>query len=69
MKISIIGCGYVGAVTGACLAELGNDVCFIDIDDKKIKEIKSCRSPIYEPGLDALLERNSLPYLHKYFNL
>ena len=59
MKISIIGCGYVGAVTGACLAELGNGVCFIDIDDKKIKKIKSCQSPIYEPGLDALLERNA----------
>lgn len=59
MKISVIGCGYVGAVTGSCFAELGNEVCFIDIDDKKIKKIKSCRSPIFEPGLDALLERNA----------
>jgi len=59
MKISIIGCGYVGAVTGACFAELGNDVCFIDIDAKKIKKIESHRSPIFEPGLDAFLERNA----------
>ncbi len=59
MKISVIGCGYVGAVTGACFAELGNNVCFIDIDDNKIKKIQSCRSPIFEPGLDALLEQNA----------
>lgn len=59
MKISIIGCGYVGAVTGACFAELGNDVCFIDVDTEKIKKIESHQSPIFEPGLDALLERNA----------
>ena len=59
MKISIIGCGYVGAVTGACFAELGNYVCFIDIDAKKIKKIESHHSPIFEPGLDAFLERNA----------
>jgi UDPglucose 6-dehydrogenase len=59
VKISIIGCGYVGAVTGACFAEQGNEVCFIDIDVTKIEGIKSHKSPIYEPGLDALLERNA----------
>ncbi|MEI6293821.1 MAG: UDP-glucose/GDP-mannose dehydrogenase family protein [Methanomicrobiales archaeon] len=59
MKISIIGCGYVGAVTGACFAELGNEVCFIDVDVLKIKEIESHRSPIFEPGLDSLLEENA----------
>jgi UDPglucose 6-dehydrogenase len=59
MKISIIGCGYVGAVTGACFAELGNDICFIDIDINKIKDIESHRSPIFEPGLDILLEENA----------
>ncbi len=59
MKIAIIGCGYVGAVTGACFAELGNNVCFIDIDDIKLKKIQSCRSPIFEPGLEALLEQNA----------
>jgi len=59
MKISIIGCGYVGAVTGACLAELGNEICFIDIDPKKLEDIESHKSPIFEPGLDALLKKNS----------
>jgi len=59
MKISIIGCGYIGAVTGACFAEMGNEVCFIDIDAKKIKKNESHQSPIFEPGLNAFLERNA----------
>jgi UDPglucose 6-dehydrogenase len=59
MKIAIIGCGYVGAVTGACFADLGNDVCFIDVDTQKLKKIESYQSPIFEPGLDSLLERNA----------
>jgi len=58
MKISIIGTGYVGAVTGACLAELGHEIIFVGRDTKKLDLIQSGKSPIYEPGLDQLLEKN-----------
>jgi len=58
MKISIIGTGYVGAVTGTCLAELGNQITFVGRDKKKLSLINSGKSPIYEPGLDQLLEKN-----------
>ncbi|BBY00483.1 UDP-glucose dehydrogenase family protein [Mycobacterium seoulense] len=58
MKISVIGCGYVGLVTGACLADSGNDVVCVDIDQSKIDELLAGGVPIYEPGLAELLERN-----------
>lgn len=58
MKISVIGTGYVGLVTGTCLAETGNDVLCIDIDENKVKQMKSGKVPIYEPHLDVLFERN-----------
>ena len=58
MKISIIGTGSVGAVTGACLAELGHQIVFVGRDTKKLDLIHSGKSPIYEPGLDQLLEKN-----------
>lgn len=57
MKISIIGCGYVGAVTGACFAGRGHEVTFVDVDSRKLEEINAGRAPIYEPGLDDLLQR------------
>ena len=58
MKITIVGTGYVGLVTGTCLAETGNDVLCIDIDEAKVAKLKNGECPIYEPGLKALLERN-----------
>ncbi|WP_292393391.1 UDP-glucose dehydrogenase family protein [Methanoculleus sp. UBA303] len=59
MKISIIGCGYVGAVTGACFAALGHEIVFVDLDPSKIAAINAGQAPIYEPGLGGLLQENS----------
>lgn len=58
MKISVIGTGYVGLVTGTCLAESGNDVICMDIDKKKIELLDEGVVPIYEPGLEELIKRN-----------
>ncbi|BBX46113.1 UDP-glucose/GDP-mannose dehydrogenase family protein [Mycobacterium cookii] len=58
MKISVIGCGYVGLVTGACLADSGNDVVCVDIDQGKVDQLLGGVSPFYEPGLGELLDRN-----------
>ncbi len=58
MKLSIFGTGYVGLVTGACLAEVGHNVVCIDIDQTKIDRLKQGEIPIWEPGLDAVVARN-----------
>jgi UDPglucose 6-dehydrogenase len=58
MKVSIIGTGYVGLVTGACLAECGHDVTCVDVDPGKVEMINSARSPIFEKGLPELMERH-----------
>jgi len=58
MKITVVGTGYVGLVTGTCLAETGNTVTCVDIDEKKVKMMRNGKVPIYEPHLDALFERN-----------
>lgn len=55
MRISVIGCGYLGAVHAACMAKLGHDVVGIDVDEKKIKDLASAKAPFYEPGLEELL--------------
>ncbi len=58
MKIAVIGTGYVGLVTGTCLAETGNSVICVDIVEEKVNKMKAGQLPIYEPGLDVLFHRN-----------
>ncbi|MFO7616604.1 MAG: UDP-glucose/GDP-mannose dehydrogenase family protein [Bacteroidales bacterium] len=58
MKISVVGTGYVGLVTGTCFAETGVTVTCVDIDQEKIAMLKSGRAPIYEPGLEDMIQRN-----------
>lgn len=58
MNISVIGTGYVGLVTGVCFAEMGNHVTCIDIDEEKVKKMREGESPIYEPGLEDLMQNS-----------
>ena len=58
MKVTIVGTGYVGLVTGACLADMGNHVLCLDLDAVKVKALNAGRIPIYEPGLEAVVRRN-----------
>ena len=58
MKVTIYGSGYVGLVTGACLAQVGNDVVCVDIDPDKIDMLNRGESPIYEPGLTEMIRTN-----------
>lgn len=58
MKIAVVGTGYVGLVTGTCLAETGNDVTCVDINEKKVAMMQEGKLPIYEPGLELLFHRN-----------
>jgi len=58
MKISVVGTGYVGLVSGTCFAETGNDVTCIDVNEAKVANMQNGIIPIYEPGLEVLFERN-----------
>lgn len=58
MQITIVGTGYVGLVSGVCFAEMGNEVVCVDNNEEKVQQLRTGKSPIYEPGLDLLLERN-----------
>lgn len=55
MNITVVGTGYVGLVTGACLAEVGNEVLCLDVDAAKIAMLNDARIPIYEPGLEEIV--------------
>jgi len=66
MKITVIGTGYVGLITGTCLSEMGNDVLCLDVDPEKIRILKESGIPIYEPGLQEMVQRN-VAAGHLYF--
>jgi UDPglucose 6-dehydrogenase len=57
MKVTVFGTGYVGLVTGACLADVGHDVLCVDIDQKKVDNLNAGIIPIYEPGLEAIVKQ------------
>jgi len=59
MRICVVGTGYVGLVTGACFAEVGNDVCCVDVDERKIAMLQEGRIPIYKPGFEEIVKRNA----------
>ena len=59
MKVTVIGTGYVGLVSGACLADVGNDVQCLDVDQDRIATLQSGGIPIHEPGLKEVVKRNA----------
>ena len=59
MRIAVIGTGYVGLVTGTCLAEVGHKVVCVDLDARKVEMLRKAKSPIFEPGLEPMVKKNS----------
>jgi len=57
MRLTVIGCGYLGAVHAACMADFGHDVVGVDVDAARVKDLAAARAPFFEPGLPELLER------------
>ena len=57
-KITVVGSGYVGLVTGACLSDFGHTITCVDNNEQKIENLNNGKVPIFEPGLERLLERN-----------
>jgi len=60
MNVVMVGAGYVGLVSGACFSEFGANVICVDVDEKKINDLIAGRIPIYEPGLNSLVEKNAI---------
>ena len=58
-RVGVAGAGYVGLTTGACLADLGNDVCIVDVDQEKVRRLRTHKIPFFEPGLQEIVERNA----------
>src|SRR5574341_1828057 len=58
MRVTVVGTGYVGLVTGACLADMGNEVFCLDVDAGKIRKLNEGHIPIFEPGLEPIVRRN-----------
>ena len=67
MNISIIGCGYVGLVTGACLSQVGNNVLCYDINTQKIKSLKKNNVDIFEPNLENIIENSQSSSVERVF--
>ena len=68
MKVTVFGTGYVGLVTGVCMAEVGNDVLCIDVNQKKIDDLNKGIIPIYEYGLETLLKENQQAVSAYFYN-
>src|SRR5437870_10195807 len=58
-KVGVAGAGYVGLTTAACLADLGNDVCVVDVDEERVRRLRAHKIPFYEPGLQEVVDRNA----------
>ena len=67
MKVCVIGCGYIGLITAACLAELGHEVICCDVNKERIETLKNGEIPIHEPGLENLIKKHTKKKKEKLF--